>query len=154
MLNWKEDKTSKALLAGFSEFKKKHIPADLTDSYLESLYGLAIDNILKNGETDILDVQRFAGKKLKKFYLTMVKYKDFLEMEEVFDAYILLIRRGVELPKNLERDILEISKLEFEYLGKCTFREFYQEVEKEVDSRLQIRHFKDFKQKVRNGDFQ
>ena len=33
----------------------------------------------------------------------MVKYKDFLEMEEVFDAYILLIRRGVELPKNLEK---------------------------------------------------
>lgn len=155
MIKWHEDNISKIYIeAALKDFTTSHIPADTDDFDIELAYLRGLDNIIKNGSTAILDVQQYAGKTLKKFYHTMVKYKDFLELEDIFDGYSLLIRGDVELPKNLEKDILEISKLEYEYIGDCTFRDFLGDVQKTVSDIAQIRHLKEFKRKVRNGDFQ
>ena len=155
MIKWHEDNISKIYIeTALKDFTTSHIPADTDDFNIELAYLRGLDNIIKNGSTSILDVQQYAGKALKKFYHTMVKYKDFLELEDIFDDYSLLIRGDVELPKNLEKDILEISKLEYEYIGDCTFRDFLGDVQKTVSDIAQIRHLKEFKRKVRNGDFQ
>lgn len=154
MNNWKEDKTAKLFLTGYKQYQTEHIPADIDETELELIYGNAIDNILKNGSTAILDVQQYAGEVLKKFYPTMIKYKDFLEIENVYDAYFLDLKSGVEFPPKLKQELLEISKLEYEYIGDCTFRDFLGDVQKTVSDTAQTRHLKEFKRKVRNGAFQ
>lgn len=155
MIKWEEDTISKIYIkCALKDFTTSHIPADADDFDIETAYARGIDNIIKNGSTAILDVQEYAGKSLKKFYPTMVKYKDFLEVEEIFDDYSLVIRGDVEPPKNIEKDVLEISKLEYEYMGSCTFGDFQEEVQKTVSDKAYKRHLREFKRKVRNGDFQ
>ena len=155
MIEWEEDDLSKIYIkAALKKFIGVHILPDTSDFEIQTAYARGIDNILKNGSTAILDVQHYAGKALKKFYHTMVKYKDFLELENVFDEYSLLVRGDKKLPKNIMKDILEISKLEYEYLGSCTFGDFLEEVQKTVSDKAYKRHLREFKRKVRNGDFQ
>ena len=63
MIEWEEDDLSKIYIkAALKKFIGVHILPDTGDFEIQTVYARGIDNILKNGSTEILDVQQYAGK--------------------------------------------------------------------------------------------